>query len=72
MRIYVISIRKFTQHTIMMISQSMADDTVIRVSFLLSVFQLTFLNASNQMLCSENDTLLEIPGDAILNGKIVN
>lgn len=47
----------------------MASDTVMKVSFLLSVFPLTLSNVTDRILCSKNDTLLETEGDAILNGK---
>lgn len=46
----------------------MAGDMLIKISFLLSIVLLT-LNKSEQILCFENNTLLETMGDAILTGK---
>lgn len=40
----------------------------IKNSFLLNIVLLT-LSKSEQILCSENNTLLETMGDAILTGK---
>ncbi|XP_029171464.1 protein bride of sevenless isoform X2 [Nylanderia fulva] len=43
----------------------MASSIMIKISFLLNIVLLT-LNKSEQILCSENNTLLETMGDAIL------
>lgn len=47
----------------------MTNDTLVKISFLLSVFPLALSNATDRILCSKNDTLLETEGDIILNGK---
>lgn len=46
----------------------MASNIMMKILFLLNVVLLT-LNKSEQILCSENNTLLETMGDAILTGK---
>lgn len=46
----------------------MVSNMLIKILFLLSVILLT-LNKSEQILSSENNTLLETMGDAILIGK---
>lgn len=46
----------------------MVSNMLIKILFLLNVILLT-LNKSEQILCSENNTLLETMGDAILTGK---
>jgi hypothetical protein len=46
----------------------MANDMLIKASFLLSVVPLT-LTTGEQIVCSKNSTILETTGDAILTGK---
>jgi len=46
----------------------MVSSMLIKILFLLSVILLT-LNKSEQILSSENNTLLETMGDTILTGK---
>jgi len=48
----------------------MANDMLIKTSFLLSIVLLT-LSSGEQILCSENNVLLETTGDAILTGKLL-
>ncbi|XP_014484877.1 PREDICTED: protein bride of sevenless [Dinoponera quadriceps] len=52
----------------MIMNRPMANDAVIKVSFLLIVFPLILSNTTDRsLLCPKNDTLLETAGDAIFN-----
>lgn len=46
----------------------MMSNMLIKILFLLNIILLT-LSKSEQILCAENNTLLETMGDAILTGK---